>query len=128
MQIEVSADMCVTFYHKQTLKELSIDQHISQKYNEDSEEYLSLCRELENDIGFPRKEDKERFDRLLGEWLCKEIKSVWDSRLGDIMEVVKKSFLDTDTTGIVTIGGYMLNLKDFCAVGVNAFEIKVNKS
>lgn len=128
MQIEVSAYMCVTFYHKQTLKELVIDKHIKQKYNEDSEEYLSLCRKLENDIGFPREEDRERFDKLLCERTCKEIKSEWNGRLEEITGVMKKSFLDANTTGCITIGGYILNPKDFCAVGVNAFEIKINKS
>lgn len=131
MQIEISVDVRVTFYHKQTMKELVIDNRISQKYNEDSEEYLSLCREYENDIGFPREGDKEKFDRLFSAMLCDRAREEWENRLNIITEVMRKAFLDgykDNVTGCIELCGYLLNPKDFCAVSVDRFNIRANKA
>ena len=131
MQIKISADVCVTFYHKQTMKELVIDKIIWQEYNEDSEEYLNLCREHENDIGFPREENKEKFDKLFSEWLCSKVKEEWDNRISDITEVMRKTFLDgynNNITGCIDLCGYLLNPKDFCAFRVDRFNIRASKS
>ena len=131
MQIEISVDVRVTFYHKQTMKELVIDNRISQRYNEDSEEYLSLCREYENDIGFPREEDKEKFDKLFSAMLCDRAREEWENRLSTITEVMRKAFLDgykDNVTGCIELCGYLLNPKDFCAVSVDRFNIRANKA
>lgn len=133
MKIRIELDVCVTFYHKQTMKELMIDKRVRQEYNEESEEYLNLCKERENDIGFPRKEDKEKFDRMFSEMLCKETEQEWNNRLEEIINALKKTYLDDyltnrTVTGYIELCGYLLNPRDFCAVSIDKFDIRVNKS
>lgn len=131
MKITIDINVRVTFYHKQTMKDLVIDKRIAQEYNEDSEEYLSLCREHENDIGFPREEDKEKFDKLFSVMLCNRVREEWENRLSTITEVMRKAFLDgykDNVTGCIELCGYLLNPKDFCAFSVDRFNIRANKA
>lgn len=132
MNITITVDVKVTFYHKQTMKELVIDRSITKEYNEESEEYLNLCRERESDIGFLRVENKTKFDEILSSMLCDEAKEEWDERLNRIIELVRMVYKDDYltkryVTGYIELFGYVINPRDFCAVSVDRFDIKAIK-
>lgn len=132
MNITITVDVKVTFYHKQTMKELVIDRSITKEYNEESEEYLNLCRERESDIGFLRVENKTKFDEILSSILCDEAKEEWDERLNRIIELVRMVYKDDYltkryVTGYIELFGYVINPRDFCAVSVDRFDIKAIK-
>lgn len=132
MNITITVDVKVTFYHKQTMKELVIDRNITKEYNEESEEYLNLCRERESDIGFLRVENKTKFDEILSSMLCDEAKEEWDERLNRIIELVRGIYKDDYltkryVTGYIELFGYVINPRDFCAVSVDRFDIKAIK-
>lgn len=129
MNITITVDVNVTFYHKLTMEKIVIDKIIKEKYNEDSEEYLSFCRVHELEIGFRREENKEKFDRAVSELLCQKLEEEWSDRLSKITDVVRTSFLDSsdNVTGCVELCGCILNPKDFCAMSVNMFGIRVIK-
>lgn len=132
MNITITVDVKVTFYHKQTMKELVIDRSITKEYNEESEEYLNLCRERESDIGFLRVENKTKFDEILSSMLCDEAKEEWDERLNRIIEFVRTVYKDDYltkgyVTGYIELFGYVINPRDFCAVSVDRFDIKAIK-
>lgn len=132
MNITITVDVKVTFYHKQTMKELVIDRSITKEYNEESEEYLNLCRERESDIGFLRVENKTKFDEILSSMLCDEAKEEWDEILNRIIELVRMVYKDdllTEryVTGYIELFGYVINPRDFCAVSVDRFDIKAIK-
>lgn len=132
MNIIITVDVKVTFYHKQTMKELVIDRSITKEYNEESEEYLNLCRERESDIGFLRVENKTKFDEILSSMLCDEAKEEWDERLNRIIELVRTVYKDDYltkryVTGYIELFGYVINPRDFCAVSVDRFDIKAIK-
>lgn len=132
MNITITVDVKVTFYHKHTMKELVIDRSITKEYNEESEEYLNLCRERESDIGFLRAENKTKFDEILSSMLCNEAKEEWDERLNRIIELVRTVYKDDYltkryVTGYIELFGYVINPRDFCAVSVDRFDIKAIK-
>lgn len=132
MNITITVDVKITFYHKHTMKELVIDRGIAKEYNEESEEYLSLCRERENDVGFPRVENKTKFDEILSSMLCGEAKEEWDGRLNRIIELVREVYKDDFltrrvVTGFIELFGYVINPRDFCAVSVDKFDIRAIK-
>ena len=132
MNIIITVDVKITFYHKHTMKELVIDRCIEKAYNEESEEYLSLCRERENDVGFPRVENKTKFDEILSSMLCDEAKEEWNERLYRIVELVREVYKDDYrttrmVTGYIELLGYVINHRDFCAVSIDRFDIKAIK-
>ena len=129
MNITITVDVNVTFYHKLTMEKIVIDKIIKEKYNEDSEEYLNLCRAYESELGFEREENKEKFDKAVSELLCKRLEGEWSDRLSKITDVVRTSFLDSSdhVTGCVELCGCILNPKDFCAMSVNRFGIRASK-
>lgn len=129
MNITITVDVNVTFYHKKTMEKIVIDKIIKEKYNEDSEEYLSFCRAHESEIGFGREENKEKFDKAISELLCQRLEEEWSERLSKITDVIRTSFLDNsdNVTGCVELCGCILNSKDFCAMSVNRFNIRASK-
>ena len=54
--------MTAEFIQKTSGEKLTVDNEIGVEYNEDSEEYESLCDRYESIIGFSRPENKEKFD------------------------------------------------------------------
>lgn len=129
MNITITVDVNVTFYHKKTMEKIVIDKIIKEKYNEDSEEYLSFCRAHESEVGFGREENKEKFDKAISELLCQRLEEEWSDRLSKITDAVRTSFLDSfdHVTGCVELCGCILNPKDFCAMSVNRFNIRASK-
>ena len=129
MNITITVDVNVAFYHKLTMEKIVIDKIVREKYNEDSEEYLNFCRACESEIGFTREENKEKFDRAVSELLCQKLEEEWSDRLSKITDVVRTSFLDSsdNVTGCVELCGCILNPKDFCAMSVNMFGIRAIK-
>ena len=126
MELKCEIDMTVTLYHKQTMKELDIDEHIEKVYNEDSEEYRIICEEYKSVIGFERKSDKEDFDRKLLEFLVNDLKRETMKTINSITDVIKKCFLQ-NYNGCIEFGTYIINPNDFCAINVKRFKTNISK-
>lgn len=126
MELKCEIDMTITLYHKQTMKELDIDEHIEKVYNEESEEYKSICDEYRSVIGFERESDKKDFDKKLLECLIDDLKRETTNKINSITDVIKKCFLG-GYNGCVEFGTYIINPNDFCAINVKRFKTNISK-
>lgn len=59
MQLGVQCRMTAEFIQKVSGEKLTVDNEIGVEYNEDSEEYESLCDRYESIIGFDRNKTKK---------------------------------------------------------------------
>lgn len=126
MELKCEIDMTITLYHKQTMKELDIDEHIEKVYNEESEEYKVICEEYRSVIGFERESDKKDFDKKLLEFLIEDLKRETMSKINSITDVIKKCFLG-NYNGCIELGTYIINPNDFCAINVKRFKTNISK-
>lgn len=126
MKVGFKLKMGMTLFHKQTMKELTIDRTIEQSYNEDSEEYQRLCKEYDGEIGFERSQGKDEFDAELMILLSDAAKRTQMEVIEEITHVIKQCY-HQGTTGYISFAGYVINVCDFCAVRVNAFDVKIRK-
>lgn len=126
MNLKCEIDMTITLYHKHTMKELDIDEHIEKVYNEDSEEYKVICEEYKSVVGFERESDKEDFDKKLLEFLIDDLKNETIKKINSITEVIKKCYL-AKYNAFVELGTYIINPNDFCAVNIKRFKTNISK-
>lgn len=126
MELKCEIDMTVTLYHKQTMKELDIDEHIEKVYNEESEEYRVICDEYKSVIGFERNSDKQDFDKKLLEFLVDDLKRETIKRINSITDVIKKCYL-AQHTAFIEFGTYIINPNDFCAINIKKFNTNISK-
>lgn len=116
----------MVLYHAQTMKEMRIDKVIEQSYNEDSQEYKKLCDEYKEIVGFEREHNKDEFDKELLKILAKDAQDVEKETVERIEQTIRTCYLK-GYNGCVTFGGYIINVKDFCAVRLDGFNIQFNK-
>lgn len=126
MNIKLVVKMRMTLFHGQTMKEMHIDQSIEKCYNEESEEYQSLCEEYRNVVGFEREENEDEFDKQLMLILAEKAKDSHKETVRAIEETVKNCYY-RGTTAYILFGGYMINPKDFCAIRMDGLDIQINK-
>lgn len=100
--------MTAEFIQKVSGEKLTVDNEISVEYNEDSEEYESLCNRYESIVGFDRNKNKDKFDKELLNIICKDV-------------------TDRDFRGWIEFGGYILNPLDFSAVKFANFRTHIFK-
>lgn len=127
MKIRIRIDANVVLYHKLTMQELVIDNTTEKVYDEESQEYLDICSELENTIGFPRSENKIKFDEELAKHIIAEAKKTNKATLDKIVDVFKKVFLNESEHGYVALEGFIINPADFCAIEIRKFDISAKK-
>lgn len=127
MKIRIRIDANVVLYHKLTMQELVIDNTTEKVYDEESQEYLDICSEMENVIGFPRAEDKKKFDEELAKHVIIEAKKANREKLDKIINVFKNVFLGESRSGYVTLEGFIINPADFCAIEIRKFDISAKK-
>lgn len=127
MKIRIRIDASVVLYHKLTMQELVIDNTTEKVYDEESREYLDICSKMENVIGFPREEDKKKFDEELAKYIIEESKKTNKEMLDKIVDVFKKVFLNESEHGYVALEGFIINPVDFCAIEIRKFDISVKK-
>lgn len=124
-EIKVVIEMSVSLYQRQTLKELPINRTTVQAYDTESEEYAELCEKYKPMVGFPRYNNIERFDKEMARLLCEDVKAEWKGVLDKIVDAFGSYFCGTTTGGYVDMCGYRVDIKEFCAIRVDEFNINV---
>ena len=119
--------MTAEFIQKVSGQKLTVDNEIGVEYNEDSEEYESLCNRYEGIAGFDRNKNKDKFDKELLNIICKDVTDRTKKIMGKIVDVYKKSLTDRDFMGWIEFGGYILNPLDFSAVKFTNFSTHIFK-
>lgn len=119
--------MTAEFIQKVSGEKLTVDNVIGMEYNEDSEEYESLCNRYESVIGFNRNKNKEKFDKEILNLLSKDVSNRTKDKIDNIVAVYKKSLTDRDFRGWIEFGGYILNPLDFSAVKFANFRTHIFK-
>lgn len=119
--------MTAEFIQKVSGEKLTVDNEIGVEYNEDSEEYESLCNRYESIIGFDRSKNKDKFDKKLLNIICKDVTDRTKKIMDKIIDVYKKSLTDRDFRGWIEFGGYILNPLDFSAVKFTNFRTQIFK-
>lgn len=127
MQLGVKCKMTAEFIQKVSGEKLTVDNEISVEYNEDSEEYESLCNRYESIVGFDRNKNKDKFDKELLNIICKDVTDRTKKIMDKIIDVYKKSLTDRDFRGWIEFGGYILNPLDFSAVKFTNFRTHIFK-
>lgn len=97
------------------------------EYNEDSEEYESLCNRYESIIGFSRSENKEKFDKAILNLLSVDVSNRMKDKISNIVRTYELSLTDKGFRGWIEFGGYILNPLDFGAIKVTAFRTHIFK-
>ena len=127
MQLGVKCKMTAEFIQKVSGQKLTVDNEIGMEYNENSEEYESLCNRYESIIGFERNKNKDKFDKELLNIICKDVTDRTKKIMDKIIDVYKKSLTDRDFRGWIEFGGYILNPLDFSAVKFTNFRTQIFK-
>ena len=127
MQLGVKCKITAEFIQKVSGEKLTVDNEIGMEYNEDSEEYESLCNRYESIIGFNRNKNKDKFDKELLNIICKDVTDRTKKIMDKIIDVYKKSLTDRDFRGWIEFGGYILNPLDFSAVKFTNFRTQIFK-
>lgn len=126
MKLKAMLESNFIFYHSDTMKELTVDKVIERVYNEDSEEYKTLCEDYTNTIGFERKENKEKFDKEMLQIMINEMKHFELETIEKYNETIKNCFLN-NCNAYINVSGTIVNLKHFCAVKIKAFKTTLSK-
>lgn len=127
MKLKADCYLRGKFIQKKSGKEILIDKAIKLEYNEDSEEYKSLCEQYMNIIGFTREIDKDKFDREMLKILAEQSKRNMKNSFEKIVRTFKEVWIaNGQMGGFVEFGGYLINANDFSAVQLD--EIKTNIS
>lgn len=119
--------MTAEFVQKISGEKLTVDNEIGKEYNEDSEEYKSLCNRYESVIGFKRDKNEEKFDKELLELLEEDLSKKSKEMLQNLIDEYKKSIVDKRYIGWIEFGGYVLNPLDFSAVKFTNFRTHIFK-
>lgn len=119
--------MTAEFVQKTSGEKLTVDNEIGVEYNEDSEEYESLCNRYESIIGFDRNKNKEKFDKEILNLLSKDVSSRTKDKIDNIVSTYKRSVTDRGFRGWIEFGGYILNPLDFSAIKFTNFSTHIFK-
>ena len=127
MQLGVKCTITAEFIQKISGEKLTVDNEIGMEYNEDSEEYESLCNRYESIIGFSRSENKEKFDKAILNLLSVDVSNRMKDKISNIVRTYELSLTDKGFRGWIEFGGYILNPLDFSAIKVTAFKTHIFK-
>lgn len=124
--IKIITKMSIRLFHKLTFNDFEIKTEFEKAIDENSEEYEKLCEMYGSEVGFVRSSDPDRYDKIICKCVADYIRNENMDSVTLINETVKNVF-SKDICGYVSFGGYVINPKDFCMVGVNEFEIRCVK-
>lgn len=127
MKVSVTINMKMELYHKTTMERLVIDNSILKCYNQDSAEYKALCEEYAHESCIDREDDPEGFDKAVFELMSKRAVENQNRIIDEIIDAVRSCYSNPNVSGCVTFGGYIINPKDFCAVAIKDFSVKVKQ-
>lgn len=126
MKISYEVSAKITLYKKYADGVINIDHKVASEVDEESEDFVTLCRENESKIGFFREDDPKEFDKKLVVILSEDLKRAMLSKITTIKNVFKDC-MNSRMLGTCEIFGTVFNPKDFCAMEVHAIETKCNK-
>lgn len=127
MNIVIEVKLKMVAYHKLTMQKLNIDKVIRREYNEDSEEYKTLVEMYEPVFNMKREENKGDFDAKLAESIGKDAGEQLIESVEKIAKVYKETILN-DKNGWIEFGGCVFNAKDFCALQIEDYKVRVSKA
>lgn len=128
MNIVIEVKLKMVAYHKLTMQKLNIDKVIRKEYNEDSEEYKTLVEMYEPILDMKREENKSAFDIKLTEEVGRNAGEELIASVGNIIDVFKKTTENDKTNGWIEFSGCVLNAKDFCAIQIDDYKVRVSKA
>lgn len=127
MNIVIEVKLKMVAYHKLTMQKLNIDKVIRKEYNEDSEEYQKLVEMYEPVFDMKREENKSDFDTKLAESVGKDAGEQLIELVEKIAKVYKETILN-DSNGWIEFSGCIFNAKDFCALQIDDYKVRVSKA
>lgn len=129
MKLSAEVRMRMILYNRNNMEPLTIDRIIKKSWEEGSEEYKILCERYDDAIkkSIGREcDNKNKYDKELIKMATEEIVTTMSESVSRIVEVVKEAFLK-ESCAYVEYAGYIVNVKDFCAVCVKEPEIRMCK-
>lgn len=127
MTVTYKVQACVTLYKKYTEGAIDIDKTIEQKLEEESEDFLYLCRKYESRIRLIREDDPKTFDEELLKILTEEIKTNLLEQIYKVKNVFKECMLRKQTAAC-ELFGFVFNPNDFSAMEILAVKISYSKN
>lgn len=127
MNIVIEVKLKMVAYHKLTMQKLNIDKVIRREYNENSEEYKTLVEMYEPVFNMKREENKDDFDAKLAESIGKDVGEQLIESVEKIAKVYKETILN-DKNGWIEFGGCVFSAKDFCALQIDDYKVRVSKA
>ena len=109
------------------MQKLNIDKVIRREYNENSEEYKTLVEMYEPVFNMKREENKDDFDAKLAESIGKDAGEQLIESVEKIAKVYKETILN-DKNGWIEFGGCVFSAKDFCALQIDDYKVRVSKA
>lgn len=128
MNIVIEVKLKMVAYHKLTMQKLNIDKVIRREYNEESEEYKTLVENYEPIFNMKREENKNAFDTKLAEKVGKDAGEELIASVEKIMDVFKKTTESDKARGWIEFSGCVLDAKDFCAIQIDDYKVRVSKA
>lgn len=126
MKVSIIIKTKMELYHKLTMEKLVIDNSIERCYDEQNADYQQLCKEYSEESGMDREDNPNEFDKAIFGILAERAAERERETIGAINDVVRSCFSSDNVLGCVSFGGYIINPKDFCAVSIKDFSIRVN--
>lgn len=124
--IKIITKMSIRLFHKLTFNDFEIKTEFEKVIDENSEEYEKLCEMYSSEVGFVRSSNPDKYDKVI----CKCIADYMRHEKMEVVTLINETVKDVfskDICGYINFGGYVINPKDFCMVGVSEFEIRCVK-
>ena len=106
----------------------TIDDNVVKEYDENSDEYKTICKEYEKVIGFTRENNKDEFDKKLLKLVCDEMKQQQKSSIENCIDIVKQVYKNPNVmNGYIQMNGSVIKVKDFSMVRIKRFDARITK-
>lgn len=106
----------------------TVDDNIVKEYDENSEEYKTICKTYEKVIGFTRESNKDEFDKKLLKLVCDEMKQKQKSSIENCIDIVKQVYKNPNVmNGYIQMNGSVIKVKDFSMVRIKRFDARITK-
>ena len=126
MKLVCEVTLSASFMHSSSGQILNIDNVIKQEYDEYSVKYKELCKQFENDVGFKREENRNKFDEILLKILSEISIKESNEKIKKLSDVFKQHS-KSDAKGYIEFGGWILKLQDYSAVSFKEVKYNISK-
>lgn len=128
MKLAIEVSTIIKFYHKLTLRPLSINKTTKQVIDEKSEEFNNVIETYKDVIGFNREENAKEFDKELLECLRDDAVREQTKSIATIDDYMRQAYSGDLKGGHLSYNGTTICITDFCAHSVEEFKINVYKT